>query len=164
MTSSFTLHRAVGELFIIKWFNLAKLSKDFEKFHRLRRHICMKGGGYFTDHSLNFSVFWTKHEPQKHISVQLNGPLASEMFGFLLPFSVSVFLGFHNKLLFWSFKAACCASRYNSVSLREDPKITKGFIYLFYLFSPSPSMLLCFPQTDKRIRANWTWPTDSCLK
>lgn len=124
--------------------------------------------------SLNLSLFWnvllwtpvhdscSKTEPQNMFQCSLNGLLVSDVFWFC-QLIASLFFGFTTCSCSDVSQAARCASCSDLVSLREDPKITRFFIYLFIY----PALLPCccfVSQTDKRIRANWIWPADSCLK
>lgn len=73
-----------------------------------------------------------KTEPQKHFSVQLKWSVGIRYLGFAaLQLIASLFFGFTTCSCSDVSQAACCASSSDLLSLREDPEITRGFIYLF---------------------------------
>lgn len=77
-----------------------------------------------------------KIEPQKHVSAQPKWSVGVRDIWVLPPFSrLHLFFGFITCSRSDVSQAAHCASYSDSVSLRENPEMTRAFIYLFIFLS-----------------------------
>lgn len=88
-----------------------------------------------------------KQSQKKLFQCSWNGLFVSEIFA-VLQLIAPLFFGFAMCSSADVSQVACCASCSDLVSLGEDPKITRAFIYLFVtvcLPALSSMLLLCFP-------------------
>lgn len=88
-----------------------------------------------------------KQSQKKLFQCSWNGLFVSEIFA-VLQLIAPLFFGFAMCSSSNVPQVVCCASCSDLVSLGEDPKITKAFIYLFVtvcLPALSSMLLLCFP-------------------